>query len=104
MSRTLDDQLDEALALAETIGRQRDEALDGYQSCLRDYAKALDLCAHWRTEALSLREDLEFYKARAVLRAGELPPSQRPPIDPKPLIDENDPEFRRLIADTTTQE
>lgn len=81
MSRTLYDQLDEALELAESIGRQRDEALDGYQACLSDYAKALDLCAHWRTEALSLREDLEFYKARAVLRAGELPPSQREVLD-----------------------
>lgn len=99
MSRTLDDQLDEAIALADSIAAQRDEALDGYRACLRDYAKALDLCAHWRTEALSLREalsvrealsrrealslreDLEFYKARAVLRAGELPPSQREVLD-----------------------
>lgn len=84
MSRTLDDQLDEALELAESIGRQRDEALDGYQSCLRDVAKALDLCAYWRTEALSLREDLDFYRARAVLRAGELPPSQREVLDVRP--------------------
>ena len=43
------------IELIEEVSRQRDAALDGYERCLADLGKALDLVAQYRAERDELR-------------------------------------------------